>query len=151
MKNLLYILAILILFSSCASKKTVVRTRTTITRKVDTLVPIAAKNAHFVPSNNGKTQILVDKKTGIIAEIHYKETFDNENDTTPIYTLADFDITVPEDTARVIIDETINKSSLEKKSQGIPWFYKTALWFAIIVFAIFLIKKFLPKWLTLLK
>lgn len=150
MKNLIYISLALILFSSCGINRQVVKTNTVITREVDTLLSIDPVDATFIPIEQktellpivGRSiEVLKDSVTGQEMTIYYKEVMPKPN--VPVKQIEKIEMHIPERKVAVKMHETIETNTKVKTITGIPWFYKAALWFTLIVVAIFLIKKFL--------
>ena len=163
MKQLIYILAIFLVFTSCAGKKHVIKTHTITTRQVDTLIKIPARKLSFIPANLQKnnlpendltilgksTEILTDSLTGQQMTIYYNEVMPNPNQA--IKVIEKIEMHEAERLVAVKVHETIETNTKEKTVITIPWFYKAALWFTLIVVLIFILKKFLPAWLQHLK
>lgn len=143
MKKLVYILSFLILLTACASKKNIVKTERVITRELDTLIKLPPKTAVFIPTYFDTVELFVDRETGIKARIYY-ETIEGLEE----LVVSKIEIETPEQIIPVKVKETIQESIKEKQVEGIPWFYKAALWivigFIVVTIVIKVLKLYIP-------
>ena len=144
------------MFSSCASKRHLIKTNTTITRTADTLISIPSRTIEFIPQTNlqnidltkndlpiisKSVEVLSDSITGQQMTIYYKEVMPIQN--MPIKTIEKIKFHVPERKVAVKIHETVQTSTKEKTAIGIPWYYKASLFLVLGSFLFFILKKYL--------
>lgn len=148
MKNIAFLLVLMVLLGSCASKKQVVKTHTTTTieRQLDTIIEIPAKQAEFYPEQKDTTiEVLTDRKTGIVARIQFTSTPPTPK-AKPLF-IKKLWVDAPPEKINLKVDEVITTDTTTKTKEvtGMPWYFKVGMVIGLlglifIIIAFFLIK-----------